>query len=130
MTEVYRPHTRTYMCIYIYIRIRLYNYIYTHVYTYIYIYIHAVYVYIYMYTYAHVSTPYFMSGAKGLARCSLASCLQVRERYLLLCNRFPLIINIPGGQKIFIIRGEYLLKGFGRAAFKFLIKSIKIKYNN
>ena len=39
----------------------------------------------------------------------------------------PVIINIPGGQKIFIIRGEYLLKGFGRAAFKFLLKSIKIK---
>ena len=38
----------------------------------------------------------------------------------------PVIINIPGGQKIFIIRGEYLLKGFGRAAFKFLLKSNKI----
>ena len=37
----------------------------------------------------------------------------------------PLIINIPVGQKIFIISGEYLLKGFGRAAFKFLLKSIK-----
>ena len=55
-------------------------------------------------------------------------------------NRFPLIINdvppplpimnIPGGQKLFIIRGEYLLKGFGRAAFKFLLKSIKIKLSN
>ena len=37
----------------------------------------------------------------------------------------PVIINNPGGQKLFIIRGEYLLKGFGRAAFKFLLKSIK-----
>ena len=56
-----------------------------------------------------------------------------------LANPFPLIINdVPppplnnkysGGQKIFIIRVEYLLKGFGRAAFKFLLKSIKIKYN-
>ena len=32
----------------------------------------------------------------------------------------PLIINNPGRQKLFIIRGEYSLKGFGRAAFKFL----------
>ena len=32
------------------------------------------------------------------------------------------IINNPGGQKLFIIRGAYLLKGFGRAAFKFLFK--------
>ena len=53
-------------------------------------------------------------------------------------NRFPLIINDvptpphviinnPGCQKLFIFRGEYLLKGFGRAAFKFLLKSIKIE---
>ena len=39
----------------------------------------------------------------------------------------PLIINNPGGQKLFIIRAEYLLRGFGRAAFKFLLKSIEIK---
>ena len=39
----------------------------------------------------------------------------------------PLIINNPGGQKLFIIRGEYLSRGFGRAAFKFLLKSIEIK---
>ena len=62
-----------------------------------------------------------------------------RSGVFFLFNRFPLIINdvpppptviinIPGGQKIFIIRGEYLLKGFGRAAFKFLLKSTKIKY--
>ena len=53
-----------------------------------------------------------------------------------MCNRFPLIINDvpppliinnPGCQKLFIIRGEYFLKGFGRAAFKFLLKSIKIE---
>ena len=54
------------------------------------------------------------------------------------CNRFPpiindvpppvrVILNNPGGQKLFIIKGEYLLKGFGRAAFKFLLKSIKIE---
>ena len=45
-------------------------------------------------------------------------------------NRFPLIINDvppppaimnnPGSQKLFLIRGAHLLKGFGRAAFKFL----------
>ena len=39
----------------------------------------------------------------------------------------PVIINDPGGQKLFIIRGAHLLKGFGRAAFKFLLKSIKIE---
>ena len=39
----------------------------------------------------------------------------------------PLKMNIPGGQKLFIIRGENLLKGFGRAAFKFRLKSIKTK---
>ena len=37
------------------------------------------------------------------------------------------IINNPGGQKSFVIRGDYLLKGFGRAAFKFLLKPIEIK---
>ena len=62
------------------------------------------------------------------------SSLKVLEgfnRFPLIINDVPpppsLIINIPGGQNIFIIRGEYLLKGFGRAAFKFLLKSIKIK---
>ena len=29
----------------------------------------------------------------------------------------PVIINNPGSQKLFIIRGEYLLKEFSRAAF-------------
>ena len=38
----------------------------------------------------------------------------------------PVIINNPGGQKLFI-RGAYLLKGFGRTAFKFLLKSIEIE---
>ena len=56
----------------------------------------------------------------------------IHNRFPLIINDVPpppsLIINIPGCQKIFIIRGEYLLKGFGRAAFKFLLKSIKIKY--
>ena len=59
----------------------------------------------------------------------LAARLSV-NRFPLIINDVPppsLIINIPGGQKVFIIRGEYLLKGFGRAAFKFLLKSIKIK---
>ena len=37
------------------------------------------------------------------------------------------IINNPGGQKLFIIRVAYLLKGFGRAAFKFLLESINIE---
>ena len=58
--------------------------------------------------------------------------VEVFNRFPLIINDVPpphppLIINIPGGQKIFIIRGEYLLKGFGRAAFKFLLNSIKIK---
>ena len=39
----------------------------------------------------------------------------------------PIIVNNPGGQKSFIIRGAYLLKGFGRAAFKFLLISIEIE---
>ena len=40
----------------------------------------------------------------------------------------PLIINNPGSQKlIIIIRGAYLLKGFSRAAFKILLKSMKIE---
>ena len=39
----------------------------------------------------------------------------------------PVIINNPGSQKLFIIRGEYLLKEFSRAAFKILLKSIKIE---
>ena len=58
-------------------------------------------------------------------------------RTVIRTNRFPLIVNdVPPRppnnkysrwSKIIIIRGEYLLKGFGRAAFKFLLKSIKIK---
>ena len=68
-------------------------------------------------------------GARG------PSTQTVDNRFPLIINDVPppvppVIINIPGGQKIFIIRGEYLLKGFGRAAFKFLLKSVKIKYNN
>ena len=37
----------------------------------------------------------------------------------------PVIINNPVGQKIF--RGAYSLKGFGRAALKFLLKSMNIE---
>ena len=40
-------------------------------------------------------------------------------------NPFPLIIN-DVGQKIFVIRRAYLLKGFGRVALKFLFQSITI----
>ena len=60
----------------------------------------------------------------------------VAKILLLPTNRFPLIINDvppppviinnPGGQKLCIIRGAYLLKGFGRAALKFLLKAIEI----
>ena len=39
----------------------------------------------------------------------------------------PVIINNPGGQKLFIIRGACLLKGLSRAAFKILLKSIRIE---
>ena len=40
----------------------------------------------------------------------------------------PVTINNPGSQKLFfIIRVAYLLKGFGSAAFKFFLKSIKIE---
>ena len=43
----------------------------------------------------------------------------------------PLIINNPGGQKLCIIRGSILLREFGRAASKFLLKSTKIfNYNS
>ena len=41
----------------------------------------------------------------------------------------PVIINNPGSQKLSIIRGEYLLKEFSRAAFKILLKSSKIELN-
>ena len=57
------------------------------------------------------------------------------SRALAFDNRFPLIINDvpppirnnPGAQKLFIIRVSHLLKEFGRAAFKFLLKSIEIE---
>ena len=39
----------------------------------------------------------------------------------------PVIMNNPGGQKLVIMRGAYLLKGFGRADFKFLSKSINVE---
>ena len=51
-------------------------------------------------------------------------------------NRFPRkindvpppIINNPGTQKLFIIRRAYLLREFGRSAFKFLFKQIEIEF--
>ena len=53
---------------------------------------------------------------------------------MLAINRFPLIINDvppqiifnPGVQKLFITKVAYLLREFGRAASKFLVKSVNV----
>ena len=53
---------------------------------------------------------------------------------MLAINRFPLIIDVvpsqilnnPGAQELFIIKVAYLLREFGRAASKFLVKSINV----
>ena len=70
---------------------------------------------------------------QGLSRESMGVWISIfaqNNPFPLIINDVPpprLIINNPGGQNLFIIRGEYLLRGFGRAAFKFLLKSIEIK---
>ena len=68
-----------------------------------------------------------------IKRWSEEQILYANNRFPLIMNDvpppppFPVIINNPGGQKLFIIRGAYSLKGFSRAAFRILVKQIKIE---
>ena len=81
----------------------------------------------------HVAKPTeFLFFHGKLAAESLRELLFTNNPFPLIINDVPpphppVIINHPGCQNLFIIRGAYLLKGFGRAALKFFLKSLTLE---
>ena len=71
-----------------------------------------------------------MTSLRPTLVLSTNACQDFINRFPLIINDVPtppLITNNPEGQKLFIIRVADLLKGFSRAAFNTLLKSIKIE---